>query len=98
LFKFDRKDELEIGPLFRGQNLEAQESYVQGIAEVLRHCRKWLADDFNIFLVANDKYSLYPRIVKNADMQIVNIFKRPVLNRTEKDKTPYSEFIFHIRG
>jgi len=98
LFKFGRKDELEIGPLFRGQNLEAQESYVQGIAEVLRHCRKWLADDFNIFLVANDKYSLYPRIVKNADMQIVNIFKRPVLNRTEKDKTPYSEFIFHIRG
>lgn len=98
LFKFERNDDLEIGPLFRGQKKEAQESYVQGVAEVLMHSRQWLVDDFDIFLVANDKYGLYPRIVDNAGMQIVNIFKRPVLNRTEKDKTPYSEFIFHIRG
>ena len=57
-----------------------------------------MAEAVKVLELANDKYSLYPRIVKNADMQIVNIFKRPVLNRTEKDKTPYSEFIFHIRG
>jgi hypothetical protein len=98
LFKFDRNDELEIGPLFRGQKKEAQESYVQGIVDVLTHCRQWLADDFDIFLVANDKYGLYPRIVEDAGMQIVNIYKRPVLNRTEKNKTPYSEIIFHIKG
>lgn len=98
LFKFDRNDELEIGPLFRGQKKDAQESYVQGIADVLMHCRQWLADDFDIFLVANDKYGLYPRIVEEAGMQIVNLYKRPVLNRTEKDKTPYSESIFHIKG
>lgn len=98
LFKFDRNDDLEIGPLFRGQKRDAQESYVQGIADVLMHCRQWLTDDFDIFLVANDKYGLYPRIVENASMQIVNLYKRPVLNRTEKDKTPYSELIFHIKG
>ncbi len=98
LFKFERNDDLEIGPLFRGQKKEAQESYVQGIADVLIHCRQWLSDDFDIFLVANDKYGLYPRIVAKAGLEIVNIFKRPVLNRTEKDKTPYSEFIFHIKG
>jgi len=97
LFQFDRNDDLEIGPLFRGQKKDAQESYVKGIAEVLKHCKQWLADDFDIFLVANDKFDLYPRIVDNAGMQIVNIFKRPVLNRTEKNKTPYSELIFHIK-
>lgn len=98
LFKFERNDENEIGPLFRGQKKEAQESYVKGIADVLVNCRRWLADDFDIFLVANDKFGLYPRIAGLANMQIVNIFKRPVLNRTEKDKTPYSEMIFHIKG
>ncbi len=98
LFKFDRNDDLEIGPLFRGQKKDAQESYVKGIAEVLKHCRQWLVEDFDIFLVANDKYDLYPRIVDNAGMQIVNIFKRPVLNRTEKNKTPYSGIDISYKG
>ncbi|GIW23221.1 MAG: hypothetical protein KatS3mg068_2228 [Candidatus Sericytochromatia bacterium] len=30
-------------------------------------------------------------------MKIVNKFKKPVLNRTEKDKKPYSEIIFHVK-
>lgn len=31
-------------------------------------------------------------------MKIVNQFKRPVLNRTEKDKRAYSEIIFHLKN
>ena len=30
-------------------------------------------------------------------MKIVNRFKRPVLNRVEKDKSAYSETIFHLK-
>ena len=30
LFGFERKDELEIGPLFKGQGREAKQSYIQG--------------------------------------------------------------------
>ena len=30
-------------------------------------------------------------------MKIVTQFKRPVLNRTERNKNPYSEFIFHLK-
>ena len=33
-----------------------------------------------------------------ANMQIVNQYKRPVLNRTEKDKQAYAEIIFHLKG
>ncbi len=40
---------------------------------------------------------MYPIIAKNVEMQIVNQYKRPVLNRTEKDKTAYSEIIFHLK-
>ena len=98
LFGFDRKDELEIGPLFRGQKREAQQSYIQGISEVLGNCKRFFAEDYDVFLVANDKFNMYPTIAENAGMKIVNRFNRPVLNRSEKDKTAYSETIFHLKS
>jgi hypothetical protein len=60
--------------------------------------KRYLAKDHNVFLVANDKSNLYPSIAEKAGMKIVQQFKRPVLNRTEKDKGAYSEIIFHLKG
>jgi len=99
IFGFDRKDELEIGPLSKGQGKEARDSYIIGIAEVLKNCKKYLQKDYDIFLVANDKFNLYPDIAQLAEMKIVNRFKRPVLNRVEKDRSnAYAEIIFHLKG
>lgn len=97
LFGFNRKDKLEIGPLYKGQGADARHDYVMGIARVLKNSAKYLVDDYDVFLVANDKYNLYPRIADRAGMKIVNQFKRPVLNRTERDRNPYSESIFHLK-
>ena len=97
LFGFERKDELEIGPLFKGQGREAKQSYIESISAVLNNSKRFLAEDFDIFLVANDKYNMYPIIAEKSGMQIVNQYKRPVLNRTEKDKGAYSEIIFHLK-
>ena len=97
LFGFNRKDELEIGPLFKGQGKEARESYAEGIAKVLLNCKKYMQKDYDVFLVANDKYGLYPRIAELAGMKIINQYKRPVLNRVEKDRTAYAEIIFHLK-
>ncbi len=94
----ERNDELEIGPLFRGQGKEARDFYVKGIAEVLKNCKKYFQNDFDIFLIANDKFNLYPDIAQLAKIKIVKIFKRPVLNRVEKDRSnAYSETIFHLK-
>lgn len=98
LFGFKRKDELEIGPLFKGKGKEARESYVQGIADVLNNCKRFMVEGYDVFLVANDRSNLYPTIAEKAGMQIVNQYKRPVLNRTEKDKGAYSEIIFHLKS
>ena len=99
MFGFKRRDELEIGPLIKGQGKEARYSYVQGIAEVLKNCKRYLQNNYDIFLVANDKYGLYPKIAELAGMKIVNQFKRPVLNRVEKDRfNAYSEIIFHLKS
>jgi len=98
LFGFDRKDDLEIGPLYKGKGVDARKFYVRGIVEVLNNCKKYLANDCDIFIVANDKHNLYPDIANKSGMKIVNQYKRPVLNRTERDRTPYSETIFHLKS
>jgi len=97
LFGFDRKDELEIGPLYKGQTKEARESYIKGISEVLNNCKKYMQHGYDIFLVANDKYGLYPKIAELAGMKIIEQYKRPVLNRVEKDRSAYAEIIFHLK-
>ncbi len=97
LFGFERRDELEIGPLYKGQGREARESYVVGISDVLINCKRFFTEDYSVFLVANDKFNLYPRIAQRAGMRIVEEFKRPVLHRTEKNKSPYSEMIYHLK-
>jgi DNA modification methylase len=98
IFGIERNDSLEIGSLSSGKGKEQRNSYIKGIADVLINCKKYLQDDYDIFLVANDKFNLYPKIAEIAGMKIVNEFKRPVLCRVEKDReTPYSESIFHLK-
>jgi len=97
LFGFERKDSQEIGAMRKGAGKAAQSDYMQGIVEVLTNSKKYLVDDYDVFLVANDKFNLYPQIAEQAGMKIVNQFKRPVLNRTERDKAAYSETIFHMK-
>ena len=50
-----------------------------------------------IFLVANDKCDMYPKIAEKSGMKIVNQFKRPVLNRVEMNRAAYAEIIFHLK-
>ena len=97
IFGFKRRDNMEIGPLYKGQGKDARESYIKGVADVLLNCKRYLSIDYNVFLVANDKYNLYPKIAELAGMRIVAQYKRPVLNRVEKDRSAYSEIIFHLK-
>lgn len=98
IFDFERNDDLEIGSLSKGQGEDQRNSYSRDIAEVLVNCKKYFQNDYDIFLVANDKFNLYPKIAEFAGLKIVNQFKRPVLNRVEKDRdTPYAETIFHLK-
>ncbi len=98
LFNQKRNDNLEIGPLYKGQGREAQHAYVAGIAKVLNNVKKFLQSDYDIFIVANDKFHLYPKIAELSGMRIYEQYKRPVLNRVEKDRnTAYSETIFHFK-
>ncbi len=96
MFEFERNDKSEIGAMFNGQGKQARLDYTHGIADVLVHSKKFMVDDFDVFLVANDKFKLYPEIARLADMKIANEYKRPVLNRAEGNTGAYSESIFHL--
>lgn len=97
LFGFERNDNKEIGAMFKGSDRKAKEDYIQGIAGSLNNCKDLLVDDYNVFLVANDKYDLYPIIAKRAGMKIVDRFERLVSNRSEKENLPYTETVFHLK-
>lgn len=97
LFGLKRRDNQEIGSLAKGYNKAAQQQYIKDISTVLLNCKKYLADNYEVFIVANDKNNVYPEIAACAGMRIVELFKRPVLNRTERDKQAYSEIIFRMK-
>lgn len=92
-----RNDDLEIGSLQKGHTKAAQQKYIDEISAVLINCKKFLSENYEAFIVANDKYNLYEKIAETAGMTIIEQFKRPVLNRTEKDKNAYSEIIFRMK-
>ena len=97
LFNLPRSDSSEIGAMFLGRGKQARQAYVDGVAQALSNCQRYMVADCDIFLVANDKFGLYPQIAEKSNLQIVKEYKRPVLNRSEGDKGAYSETIFHMR-
>ncbi len=97
LFGIPRRDDKEVGPLFKGQGKQARDEYVEGISQAFRNVSKFVKANGDFFIVANDKYDLYPLIAEKSELKIVERFKRPVLNRTERDRQPYAEIIFHMR-
>lgn len=97
LFGYRRRDNDEIGAMRKGKSRAAREEYAQGVADVLINCRRFMIPDFDVFLVANDKFNLYPQIAARAQMSVVKEYKRPVLNRAEGNKGIYGESIFHLK-
>ena len=97
LFDFLRQDELEIGPATKGQNGNAKRGYAQGIFDAFRNVSNNLIDGALVFIVANDKFNLYPEIGKQCGFELIDVFHRPVLMRTERDSNKYFESIFSFR-
>ncbi len=97
LFDFPVLDELEIGSAKKGQSKSAKEEYVKGIVDVFKNVSKHLVSNAPIFVVVNDKFNLYPEIGKQCGFELVDVFHRPVLMRTERDNNKFFESIFYFR-
>ncbi len=94
LFGYPRQESLEIGPKKRGKSKQAQQEYIEGIAEVFRNVLPILKSDAKVFIVANDRFQLYPEIARLSGLKISEQFSRAVTKRTEQGDNPYQETIF----
>jgi len=94
LFGIQRNDEKEIGPKISGKSKKAKEDYIEGISAVFNNMNQFLKNDAKIFIVANDRFNLYPIIAEKSGMKIVKEHHRAVTKRTEQGNNPYQETIF----
>jgi DNA modification methylase len=97
LFGIKRNDEKEIGPKKSGKSIKAKENYVNGISAVFSNMNRFLKDDAKIFIVANDRFNLYPTIAEKSGLKIVKEHHRAVTKRTEQGNNPYQETIFYMK-
>lgn len=96
LFGFPRQDELEIGPKKKGKSRQAQREYIEGIVAVFNNLLPFVKPDGRIFVVANDRFQLYPEIARRSGLRIIDEFHRAVTKRTEQGDDPYEETIFFM--
>ena len=96
LLNIEKKSEQEIGRRELGTSIKAKENYTNGIAQVFKNLRKFLKKDAKVFIVANDKWNLYPEIAELAGYEIINRDERPVTKKASRERSVYSESIFHF--
>jgi len=96
LFDFKDNGFKEIGPAFKGRSREAKEEYKKDIIAVFQNMNRFLKSGAKIFVVVNDRDNLYPEIANVCGYSIRKIYHRPVLMRTERDNTRFSESIYYF--
>jgi len=96
LFGFDDNGFKEIGPASKGRSYEAREEYKNDISTVFQNMDRFLKPKAKIFIVVNDRDNLYPEVASTCGYSIEKIFHRPVLMRTERDNTRFSESIYYF--
>lgn len=96
LFGFDDNGFKEIGPASKGKSRDAKEEYKNDIIAVFKNMNRFLKPKAKIFVVANDRDNLYPEIAASCGYSIEKIYHRPVLMRTERDSTNFSESIYYF--
>ncbi|MCD6148420.1 hypothetical protein J7J18_03550, partial [bacterium] len=96
LFGFDDNGFKEIGPASKGRSREAKEEYKKDIIAVFQNMNRFLKPKAKIFVVVNDRDNLYPEVAGACGYKIEKIYHRPVLMRTERDNTHFSESIYYF--
>ena len=86
----------EIGPASKGKSHIAKEEYRKGITAVFQNMNRFLKPKAKVFVVVNDRDNIYPEIASACGYKIEKIFHRPVLMRTERDNTNFSESIYYF--
>ena len=94
LFGIRRNDDSEIGTKKLGKGRIAIAKYRSEIVSVLVNMNKALRNDAKVFMVANDKFDIFPGIIEDSRLKLVKVWKRAVEGRNEGDQQQFVENIF----
>jgi len=98
LLGLDDRRERELGAAARGTSRAAVEEYVRGMSEVLRKRVGSLAPGAPVIVVVNDRRQLYPEILEQAGLQLVDRLERHVNRRTGRRAGEYFESVLVAAG
>lgn len=96
LFGLDDNGFREIGPAANGRSREAKAQYQKDIITVFQNMNRFLKPNAKVFVVVNDRDNLYSEVAQQCHYRVVKTFYRPVLMRTERDNTRFSESIYYF--
>ena len=96
LFGLDDNGFKAIGPASKGKSRDAKQQYKNDIIAVFQNMNKYLKPRAKIFVVVNDRDNLYSEVAEACNYKIEKIYHRPVLMRTERDSTQFSESIYYF--
>jgi len=98
IFDLEKNKEKEIGAAQFGSSKNAQKTYQKLIADVLINTKPFLKEGANVFIVANDRYDLYPQIFKESGYLLKHRDRRGVYKRADAGgaRSNYQETIFQI--
>jgi len=91
LLGIERKEELEIGPAFKGKSQRAQKEYITNIGKVFANIRASLNDDGLVAIVINDRNKLYEALAPKIGFVQEKNIKRHVNRRTGRRANDFYE-------
>ena len=97
LFELMWDEDKEIGLQKNGTSKRAKEDYIKNISDVFQNLSTYLKENAIIFIVANDKYGLYPQIAELSGFEIITEDQRPVTQKASRERAVYNETIFHFK-
>ncbi|MFX1293434.1 MAG: hypothetical protein ACFFD2_01050, partial [Promethearchaeota archaeon] len=97
LFGLAWDEDKEIGLQKNGTSKRAKEQYKKDISDVFRNLSNYLKEDAICFIVANDKYDLFPQITDLSGFEIIAEDHRPVTQKASREREVYNETIFHFK-
>jgi DNA modification methylase len=88
----------EIGAAAQGTTIRAVDAYVRDMTAVFANARLQMAPDAPIVIVVNDSRNLYPRILADAKLGVVDTIVRHVNRRTGRRAGEFFESILVCRA
>lgn len=96
---FDIVEHRQIGTPKYGRSKKAKQLYVDDMVDVFNNIKKYMINDFSMYVIVNDKENLYQQIYDRTGLEVIDRLQRRVTNTTEVGRSSkFTESIFRLKS